>query len=82
MEVLRTEQCKLRLLTHIILKLDRPIKIAPGSKVIITIETADAVAENQVWYLLSSKKLEEAFGMDEPDYSADRIIIPNPEYQP
>jgi len=64
------------------LKLKRPIKIAPGSTVMITIEPAEGVAEDQEWYLLSSQGLEKAYGEDEPDYSLDRIKIPNPEYQP
>ncbi len=63
------------------LKLKRPIKIAPGSTVLITIEPAEGVAEEQEWYLLSSQSLEEAYGDDEPDYSMDRIKVPNPEYQ-
>ncbi|MEN4042130.1 MAG: hypothetical protein ROW39_07295 [Anaerolineaceae bacterium] len=64
------------------LKLKKPIKIAPGSTVMITIETAVGVAESQEWYLLSSQGLEEAYSENEPDYSLDRIKIPNPEYQP
>ncbi len=43
----------------------------------ITIEPA----EEQEWYLLSSQGLEEAYSEDEPDYSPERIKIPNPEYQ-
>jgi hypothetical protein len=39
------------------LKLKRPIKIAPGSTVMITIEPAEGVAEDQEWYLLSSQPL-------------------------
>ena len=60
------------------LKLKKPIKIAPGSTILITIEPA----EEQEWYLLSSQSLQEAYSEDEPDYSLDRIKIPNPEYQP
>ena len=64
------------------LKLKKPIKIAPGSTVMITIEEpAEAIAEDQEWYLFSSQSLEEAYGETEPDYSLDRIKIPNPEYQ-
>ena len=59
------------------LKLKRPIKIAPGSTVLITIEPS----EEQEWYLLSSRGLEEAYGENEPDYSLERINIPNPEFQ-
>ena len=64
------------------LKLKRPIGIAPGSTVMITIEPAEGVAENQEWYLLSAQSLEKAYGEDEPDYSLERIRIPNPEYRP
>lgn len=65
------------------LKLKKPIKIAPGSTVMITIEeSAEAIAENLEWYLLSSQGLEEAYGESELDYPLDRIKIPNPEYQP
>lgn len=60
------------------LKLKKPIKIAPGSIVMITIEPA----EDQEWYLLSSQGLEETYSENEPDYSLERIKIPNPEYQP
>ena len=64
------------------LKLKRPIKIAPGSTVLVTIEPAEGVTEDQEWYLLSSQSLEEAYSENEPDYSLERIKIPNPEYQP
>jgi len=63
------------------LKLKKPIKIAPGSTVMITIEPAEGVAEEQEWYLLSSQGLEEAYSENEPDYSLERIKIPNPKYQ-
>ena len=64
------------------LKLKRPIKIAPGSTVLVTIEPAESLAEDQEWDLLSSHSLEEAYSENEPDYSLERIKIPNPEYQP
>jgi len=63
------------------LKLKKPIKIAPGSKVMITIEPAEGVAEGQEWYLISSLALEGAYSENEPDYSLERIKIPNPEFQ-
>ena len=63
------------------LKLKRPIKIAPGSTVLVTIEPAEGAAEDQEWYLISSQGLEEAYSENEPDYSLERIKIPNPEYQ-
>ena len=64
------------------LKLKKPIQIPPGSKVMITIEPAMAIAEDQAWYTLSVVGLQSAYGENEPDYSLDRIKIPNPEYQP
>jgi hypothetical protein len=64
------------------LKLKKPIKIAPGSTVIITIEPAEGVAEAREWYLLSSHGLEQAYGENEPEYSLENIKIPNPEYRP
>ena len=48
----------------------------------ITIEPAEGVADDREWYLLSSHGLEEAYSENEPDYSLERIKIPNPEYQP
>ncbi len=63
------------------LKLKKPINLAPGSMVMISIEPAEGVAEEQGWYILSSQSLEEAYGEDEPDYSLDMIKVPNPEYQ-
>ncbi len=63
------------------LKLKKPIKIAPGSTVMITIESAEGVAEDQEWYMLSSQSLEEAYGKDEPDYPLDKVKELNPEYQ-
>ena len=63
------------------LKLKKPIQIPPGSEVMITIEPAEAIAEDQAWYTLSAGGLQAAYGMDEPDYSLERIKIPNPEYR-
>jgi hypothetical protein len=63
------------------LRLKKPINITPGSTVMVTIEPAGAVADDQEWYLLSSQGLEEAYSDDEPFYSVDMIKIPNPEYR-
>jgi hypothetical protein len=53
------------------LKLKNPIQIPPGSKIMITIEPADAIAEDQAWYALSAQTLLAAYGDDEPDYSLE-----------
>ena len=63
------------------LKLKKPIKIAPRSIVMITIEPAEVVAETQDWCSRSSQGLEEAYSENEPDYSLKWIKILNPEYQ-
>jgi hypothetical protein len=64
------------------LKLKKPIMIEPGSTVMITIESTEGNAENLDWYLVSSQGLGEAYGEEETEYSAERIKVPNPEYQP
>jgi hypothetical protein len=53
------------------LKLKNPIQIPPGSKVMITIEPADVIAEDQAWYALSVQTLLASYGDDEPDYSLE-----------
>jgi hypothetical protein len=64
------------------LKLKRPIPIAPGSTVMIAIQSAEGIAEEEEWYLLSSQAFGEVYGDNEPDYPAELIKTPNPEYQP
>ena len=65
------------------LRLKKPIKIAPGSIVMIAIETqGKSVSDDQEWYLLSANGLADAYDESEPDYSLDRIKVHNPEYQP
>ena len=64
------------------LKLKKPIKIAPGSTVMISIEEpAEAIAEDQELYLLAAQGLEKAYDEAEVEYSLERIKIPNPDYQ-
>ena len=64
------------------LKLTKPIELAPGSTIIITIEPAGSVAEEQAWYLLSLQGLVGVYRADEPDYSLDLIKDTNPDYMP
>jgi hypothetical protein len=65
-----------------LLELKRPIKIAPGSTVLITIKPAGGVAEEQDRYLISSRGLEEAYSESEPEYPLEKVKIPNPDYRP
>ncbi len=64
------------------LRLKNPIRMAPGSTVMVTIETGECVAEEREWYLLSALGLEKAYGESEPDYPESSIKTPNPEYRP
>lgn len=59
------------------LKLKRPIEIAPGSTVLITIETVGGIGDEQEWYWLSAQSLADAYGVDEPDHPVDLIKNPN-----
>ena len=64
------------------LKLTTPITFTPGSIVMITIEPAVNIAEDHEWYLLSQQILSKGYSAVEPDYSVDKIKIPNPDYMP
>ena len=37
-------------------------------------------SEREDWWLLSSQRLAEAYGEDEPEYSLEMIKEPNPDY--
>ena len=64
------------------LKLKKPIQIPAGSEIIITIESAESLAEGKAWYTLSAQGLQAAYGENEPDYPLERIKISNPDFQP
>ncbi len=65
--------------------LDEPSKLdelEPNTPLIITALPRDQeVEEREAWLNLSLEGLNRAYGEDEPDYSLDRIIEPNPEYE-
>ena len=63
------------------LKLRKPINIPTGTKILISIEPMEAIAEDQGWYAFSFQNLEAAYGEDEPDYSLDKNNIYNPDYK-
>jgi len=58
---------------------DKQLSIPTGSKVIISIEPMKAIAEDQAWYALPSQDLQAVCDENEPDYSLDRIKVPNSE---
>ena len=62
--------------------LDEPCELAPDTKLIVTVLPKDnSDAERGAWLHFSTKKLEDAYGPDEPEYSLDLITEANPEYE-
>jgi len=62
------------------------VNIKPGSKLIITIlpiaKNIEAKNEkNDDWMSLAMEGLESAYGENEPEYSLNLIIEPNPNYE-
>jgi len=64
------------------LKLLYPIQLPPHSKVMITIlSSEESQDEDELWFRLAKKRLAAAYADDEPDYPAELIKYPNPEFQ-
>jgi prevent-host-death family protein len=63
-----------------------PVLISRGAKPVarlLPVEEAESLAvEREHWFRAAGQNLARAYGPDEPEYSADRIIEPNPHYQP
>ncbi len=65
------------------LKLLYPVQIPPFSKIMISIISKKAdESEDEGWFRLSRQGLEAAYGDDEPEYSEELVIKPNPDFQP
>jgi hypothetical protein len=62
------------------LHLNQPILIPAGSRVLVTLASPEET-ERQSWLPLSVQGLTAAYGDDEPDYSAELVKEPNPDYQ-
>ncbi len=60
--------------------LDEPFELEPDTKLIITV-LPKTDAERESWLSLSRRRLEEAYGEDEPEYSLGLIKEVNPEYE-
>lgn len=59
--------------------LDEPVELEPNTKLIVTVlEKNDAECDS--WLRLSGLGLEDAYGIDEEEYSLDSIREANPEY--
>jgi hypothetical protein len=63
---------------HILL--DQELALKPNTKLIVTVLPNNDV-EREEWMNLSSKRLEDAYGPDEIEYSPDLIKEVNPEYE-
>ncbi len=60
--------------------LDEPFELEPDTKLIVTVIPKHD-AERESWLRLSGKKLEEAYGEDEAEYSLDSIKEANSQYE-
>jgi prevent-host-death family protein len=63
-----------------------PILISRGAKPVarlLPVEEAESVAiEREDWSRAAQENLARAYGPDEPEYGPDKIVEPNPDYQP
>ena len=60
--------------------LDEPVELEPNTRLIVTV-LPNQDAERESWLSLSGKRLEDAYGEDEEEYSLDLIKEANPEYE-
>jgi hypothetical protein len=61
--------------------LDQKLELETDTKLIVTV-LPQRDYEREAWMNLSIKKLEDAYGLDEIEYSLDLIKEANPEYEP
>lgn len=60
--------------------LDEVLELEPNTKLIVTV-LPKPDTEREEWMNLSSKRLEDAYGPDEVEYTLDLIKEVNPEYE-
>ncbi|MDP2268070.1 MAG: hypothetical protein Q8K46_02775 [Deltaproteobacteria bacterium] len=62
--------------------LDEPFDLQPNTKLIVTIiPEQESDKEHESWLNLSSQRLEDAYGEDEPEYSSNLLKEVNPDYE-
>ncbi len=62
--------------------LDEPFDLKPEAKLMVTIlPKQEPDNEYKNWLLLSSQRLEDAYGENEPEYSSDLLKEVNPNYE-
>jgi hypothetical protein len=61
--------------------LDEPFDLKPNARLIVTVlPTQESRGEHKDWLRLSGRRLEDAYGENEPEYSPDMIREKNPGY--
>ena len=64
------------------IRLDEPCELNPNTQLLVTIlQEQKPDDEHEAWLRLSEKRLENAYGENEVEYSLDLIKEPNPEYE-
>ena len=64
------------------IRLDEPFDLKPNTKLIVTIlAEKEPGSDHESWSNLSSQRLEDAYGKNEPEYSSNLIKEANPDYE-
>ena len=62
--------------------LDEPFELEPNAKLIVTIlPRRESDSEYAAWLRLSAQSLKDAYGENEPEYSAELLKEVNPDYE-
>jgi hypothetical protein len=62
--------------------LDEPFDLEPNTKLIVTILLGQkSDNEHESWLNLSSQRLGDAYGENEPEYSSEMLKEVNPDYE-
>ena len=62
--------------------LDEPFNLEPNTKLIVTVlPELEPDNEREAWLRLSERRLEDAYGENEPEYSKDLLKEVNPDYE-
>jgi hypothetical protein len=62
--------------------LDEPFDLEPDAKLIVTVlPRQEPHDEHDAWVLLSGQRLEDVYGANEPEYSADLLKEVNSDYE-
>jgi hypothetical protein len=64
------------------IRLDEPYPLEPDAKLLVIVLPKQLHEDEQEdWMHLSQQALENAYGDQEPEYSVEAIIEPNPDYE-